>query len=124
MDLLRGHPSQIGTKIIKRYREYLGVAYMELKQSVILSIANKRHISATPLSTCQLHKPTDQNLHIRSHLDDEAISNDSQSSAGEALIASIPVQTHGTLQTDVIIATSTVIFENSIDSQSAPQNVS
>ena len=119
MDLLRGHPSLIGTKILNRYREDLGVTYTKLKQSVIVSISKKRHILATPISSAS--KIPDQ---TPSHFDDP-LAGESQGSSDCSQTPPTPVQTlQGTLQTDVRIATPTVIFENSIDSQNTLTNVS
>ena len=123
MDLLRGHPSLIGTKIIKRYREYLGETYTQLRQSVILAVSNKRHIPVTPFSGCSFQKPNEEIRHHTGTLDDQ-VSDDSQSSVGGTLLPPTPAQ-QCTLQTDVRIATPTVIFfENNNESQNTQPNVS
>ena len=111
VDLLEGHPSMLTTKVMKRYRDHLGERYTELKKSVILLISSKRQtnnfLSGSVGSAQKTENP-------QAEIFDE----DSHNIASNIIPARVE-KLHGSLQTEVRIATPTVIFEG-LESQNAP----
>ncbi|KAI6655126.1 BTB/POZ domain-containing protein KCTD7-like [Oopsacas minuta] len=121
VELLRGHPSLLTTKVMKRYRDHLGARYTDLKQSVILLlISSKKQTTATNFLSAGFNSTQrciDPNLQSEMITDDMV--SDSQNSS---YVPSHPARVenlHGSLQTEVRIATPTVIFEG-IEVQNAP----
>ena len=110
VELLEGHPSLLTAKVMKRYRDHLGERYTELKKNVILLISSKRQtnnfLSGSVSSAQKTENPQSEIFYEDSH--------------NASSIAPVRVEKlHGSLQTEVRIATPTVIFEG-LESQNAP----
>lgn len=113
VELLEGHPSLLTTKVMKRYRDHLGDRYTELKKSVILLISSKRQtnnfLSGSSSSAQKTENPQTEIFDEDSH---------NASSIVPVRVEKVE-KLHGSLQTEVRIATPTVIFEG-LESQNAP----